>query len=572
MATRSEKTQTSVSDGTAAVSVVVPPTSLEATGASNAAPIKVSGVTEGTSPSGTDPHDIPGANLVGRGVYIKPRQPYELKPFIFESGQGRLQLYTSPETKITYQVPENCIVNDTPPMSSDQSLGETVIEESWDRFGSALALNASAAAGNGLISIDPTGVRISDLRSGEDSYYALRSSFIAFWNLSMVSIPTAPALCEEVKLLPLDPLNPSNRAAYARIFEKYGSHFVKSTWVGGKASLAFVVAKSSQLTKEEIRVGIQASLGGMLKTDISASQKTISEKFRSSSTCKVFGSGGNRIELAKLTSLDPQTYENWIESVKDNPQPIQFGLAGIWTLLDDPEKASALKTAYIQESSFTPLRAVIPATASAGAGSLYFLKDEGVFEYRLFAKPGEPKTTRHPEFLDELKRKFAQPKLAKFVRPDAAISLDGFGGALEGALYLFRHGECLRIDFSKSPIVSGDYPKEIVADWPGVDFDRIDAALTVAPDKIYFFRGSSYIRIDVAKGKTPVVGTRDVIKNRWMGVTFDRIDTAFYWGNSKVYLFSGDQYIRYDMALFRADPAYPKFLQSNYPEDWEIFE
>jgi hypothetical protein len=45
-----------------------------------------------------------------------------------------------------------------------------------------------------------------------------------------------------------------------------------------------------------------------------------------------------------------------------------------------------------------------------------------------------------------------------------------------------------------------------------------------------------------------------------------------YWGNSKVYLFHEDQYIRYDMTVFKADPGYPKFITSNYVEDWEIFE
>ena len=125
------------------------------------------------------------------------------------------------------------------------------------------------------------------------------------------------------------------------------------------------------------------------------------------------------------------------------------------------------------------------------------------------------------------------------------------------------------MDFGKPEIVTDDYPKEIEADWPGVDFDRIDAALTVAPHKVYFFRGAEYIRIDLPKGKTPVVGTRDLIKKRWAGVTFDRIDTAVYWANSKVYLFSGDQYIRYDIAADRVDANYPRLIKDSWPGLWE---
>jgi hypothetical protein len=85
-------------------------------------------------------------------------------------------------------------------------------------------------------------------------------------------------------------------------------------------------------------------------------------------------------------------------------------------------------------------------------------------------------------------------------------------------------------------------------------------------------RGPNYIRIDLSQGKPPVVRTRDVIKRRWAGVTFDRLDTAVYWGNSKVYLFYGDQYIRYDMSLSLADPGYPRFIENNYVEDWELFD
>lgn len=515
---------------------------------------------------------VPGANIVGRGIYIKAHEPYELKAYLSEPERAQAQIYTSHETRISYIVPANCVINESPPMTSDQSLGETVIEESWDRFGNQLKLNASAAAGNSLISIDPSGVRLSDLRSDSDSYYALRNSFIAFWNLSLINVPAVDALDKDAESLPSDPLDQANRPAYRRIFEKYGSHYVKSVWVGGKASLAFVTAKSSQLSREEIRSGIQASVGGMLKTDLSSEEKKVSDRFKSNSTCKVFGSGGNRVELAKLTSLDPQTYGNWIESVKDNPQPIQFGLVGIWTLLTDRAKADTLQAAYLQESRFTPLTSIVPAPSSSEP-RLYFIKDDGIFEYRLKTKPGEPKTTRNPEFSTVLMSKLqSNPSLAKFVQPDAAISLDGFSESLRDSLYLFRHGQCVLCHSGRAGIVADGYPRPISVDWPGVDFIRIDAALTVAPDRVYFFRGSEYIRVDVSEDGRRTVASRDLIRNRWAGVTFDRVDTAVYWGNSKAYLFSGDQYIRYDMSVFKSDPGYPKYLKSNYVEDWEIFE
>jgi hypothetical protein len=354
------------------------------------------------------------------------------------------------------------------------------------------------------------------------------------------------------------------------VFEKFGSHYVKSAWVGGKASLVFVVAKSSQLTKDEVRANIQMSLG-VLGGSSSTEQKKVDERFRSASTCRVFGSGGDRILLAELSSFEGQTYGKWITSVKRNPQVIQLGLVGIWTLVEDARKAAALKAAYMNEARFQPLTAAIPLDTA-----VYFLKDGEVFEYKLRVQPGEiRRTDRDPRIASSFK---AVLRDSKFLRPDAAIFLSGFGTSssgesLDDKLYLFKHRECMRLNIDGETLsIDPGYPRDVERDWPGLDFDRVDAALTVAPDKVYFFRGPNYIRVDMAKGQPPVVGTRDLIKRRWAGVTFDRLDTALYWWNSKVYFFSGDQYIRYDMTLYRADPGYPRFVESNYVEDWELFE
>jgi MAC/Perforin domain/Hemopexin len=540
-------------------------------GAATAGPANDSGHDAGE----VGPQLIPGASVLGRGIFLRPRQPYELKGFLFESGEPEAQFVW--ETGRTYLVPKGCIVNNSPPAPADQSLGETVIEESWDRFSKELTVNVKAAVGSNLISIDPTAFRATQLRSEEDSYYAMRSSFIPFWNLSLINAPSVPTLEKEVEnLKDKDPLDPDNRGEYARFFEKYGSHYVKSAWIGGKASLVFIVAKSSQLNKDEIRAGIQATVGGIASTETSTAQKTVGDRFKANSTCKVFGSGGDRLRLAELSSLEEKAYGEWIKSVRTNPQVIELGLSGIWTLVKDSKKAEALKVAddlkvaYIQATSFSPLNAIIPITSSSEVGMetrLTFLKGDEVFEYRM-RLPYGGRIKRNPPNVVKFKRDLAEQSLSKFARPDGAISLQGFGKDLNDALYLFKHRECLRVSLDLKKI---GHPKDISEEWPGVDFDRIDTALAVAPDKIYFFRGPNYIRVDKAEGKPSVVGSRDLIKKRWAGVSFDRVDTAVYWGNSKVYLFYEDQYIRYDMATFRADPGYPRFIESNYVEDWELF-
>lgn len=544
-------------------------------------------------------YPIPGAEVIGRGIYLRPRQPYELKAVLFERGQDQTRL-RSMETGSDYLVPAGCEVNQSPPLPMDQSLGETVIEESWDRFSNELALNVNAAVSAKIFSIDPSGFQATSLRSEEDSYYALRSSFIPFWNLYMPSVPRLHTLEEDVMTLP-EPFDPSNRAAYARIFDQYGTHYVKSAWVGGKASLVFIVSKSSQITKGEIKVGIQTAFSGVSST-ASSTQRESKDKLQSNSSCKVFGSGGDKVKLAALSTLDQAAYTNWLDTVKQSPEVIQLGVAGIWTLVKDPEKAEALKKAYIEETSFTPLTAIVPVSSNW----LVFAKDNYVFAYNLLPHKGESKVQVNSPKQAEPSVEFEQdPKKARskrpndpradrhnilhflpvlmderfshFRRPHSACTLYGFGNGLDNKIYLFKWRQCLRItlsnDLNEKPhsVVDEGYPKDIQEDWPGVDFDRIDAAVAVAPDSVYFFRGSTYVRIDLSKdGKQ--IGTRDLIKRRWAGMIFEKIDTGVYWKNSKVYFFYGDQYIRYDMSTYKADPGYPKFIPSNYVEDWELVE
>jgi hypothetical protein len=660
---------------------------------------------------------IPGADVLGRGIYIRPRQPYELKDFLLAQGRGMTRLRRIGSVGQLYSVPAHCEVNDSPPLPPDQSTGQTVIEESWSHFGREFTLDVNLAASGKVLNIDATAFQGSNLRSETDSYYALRSSFIPLWSVYMPRVDYhelveplkaidrhlrepdsnhrrgATAKIDDVPAhgirdelhLPEGPFDPINRACYARIFDHFGTHYVKSAWLGGKASLIFVIAKSSQLTKAEVRAGIEATFAGIGMGKTATTRTETQERVRSNSSCKVFGSGGDPTELAKLTKLDSTQYDNWVKTVKDNPETIQFSIAGIWTLLHDEAKAEALRQAYVQESTFTPLTVAVPIK-----DWFVFAKEDTAFDYaktpkfgpsrlnvlsclfkphmileperlrdkltKLFEGTGEtstpsirkcveqvtqshnlspdevkknvatllnrivlngeplnkvePFSALVPEKLQELRKMTKElldhtglrvvllnrnlledffpdevtrrserlslldylPALRDhpdFQQPHAAFSMYGFGTRMGSKLYLFRWRMCLRIDIDLGSVDAG-YPKAIADEWSGVNFDRIDAAVSIAPDRIYFFRAGEYIRLSVRNGRA-IFEARDLIKNRWPGVIFDNIDTAVYWGNNKIYFFSDDQYIRYDLGCYRADPGYPKFVASNYVEDWEFF-
>lgn len=500
---------------------------------------------------------IPGLDMVGHGIYLRPQQPFELKGVLFR--QEGHQIYPSKETGLSYRVPTGYEVNDSPPMPAAQALNQMRIEESWERFEKSTSLDVSAAAGNGPFSVDVNAAQTGQLRSEEDAYYALRNSFIPLWS---VYIPDDRGFIDSDFDLPIPtPYDSAQRRAYERFFARFGTHYVKRVWVGGKAMLAFTVAKSSSMSKEDIKAGIKASLVGMGSAAASASTSDAKEKLQNNSECTVFGKGGDELLLATLSSLDEACYNRWLSTIKDNPQVIEFDACGIWTLVDDEEQAQALREAYIEATVFTPLRVVFNLD-----NRVHVFRGKNCFSYN--PDTGETGALR------PVKEKWPMLAEVGFEQVDAAFLgkylVSQAGEALDRKLYFFNRDQYIRVDVDRMAIDEG-YPKTIAQGWPGVPFERIDAALNVSPEALYFFLGNQYVRFNMLKNRADE-GYPEPIGQRWAGLSFDRLDAAVYWGNAKVFFFRGNQHIRYDMVTFRADPGYPKFIFGNYVEDWKFFD
>lgn len=500
---------------------------------------------------------IPGLDMVGRGVYLRPQQPFELKEVLFRHADH--QRYPSKETGETYVVPAGYEVNDSPPMPAAQALNQIMIEESWERFEKQTSLDVSAAVGNGPFSVDVNASQTAQLRSEEEAYYALRNSFIPLWT---VYIPDSHRFVQEDFDLPIPtPYDPAQRRVYERFFERYGTHYIKRVWVGGKAMLAFTIVKSSSMSKEDIKAGLKASQPGLGSVNASGSAQSAKEKLQNNSECTVFGKGGNELQLATLSSLDEASYNAWLATIKDNPQVIEFDAAGIWTLIADDAQAAALRTAYVEATVFTPLRVVFNLDQR-----LHFFRGKQCFTYH-------PDTGETSQFRP-IKEKWPMLAEVGFEQVDAAFLgkylVSATGEALDRKLYFFNRNQYIRVDVDTRTIDPG-YPKTIAEGWPGVPFERLDAALNVSPEELYFFLGSQYVRFDLRRNRA-ADGYPQTTAQRWAGLTFDRIDAAVYSGNAKVYFFRGNQHLRYDMVTYRADPGYPKFIFGNYVEDWKFFD
>jgi hypothetical protein len=500
---------------------------------------------------------IPGLELVGRGIYLRDSYPYELKGVHFE--RKVVRPYYSSETGKDYAVPEGYEVNDSPPMPTGQALNQAFIEESWDRFEKHTKLDTSLAVSHAPFTVDVTANQAQQLRQEEDSYYALRTSFIPLWTVYVPSGVALATLHPDITIP--TPFSHKDRQYYSEFFERYGTHYVKRAWVGGKATLVFTVEKSSQMTKSEIQAGLKASMAGFGGGSVQASDQRYRERLQQNSECTVFGKGGDESKLAALSTLDEAKYNEWIETVKDNPQVIEFEAAGIWTLLSDSEQSQALMEAYSEEIIIPPLRAVFHLGDDA-----HFFENYYCYSYDL-----KRKVTTKPQRISD-----RWPDLFRvgFERVDAAFVgrylTSSDGEDLNGKIFFFNRDKYVRWDVASNGIDPG-YPRCIADGWPGVTFDRIDAVVNVAPEAVYLFMGNEYVRFNTLTNQADP-GYPQPVSTRWVGVTFDRIDAATYWGNAKVYFFRDNQYIRYDTVMWRADAGYPKAVLSHYVEDWRFFE
>lgn len=501
--------------------------------------------------------DIPGLDAVGHGIFLRPYQPYELKRVLFKREHFRALAFQ--DASQSYYLPEGYEVDDSPPMPANQFLNQVLIEESYDRFSKQMTLDTNLSVGSGAFTLNAAASQTSQMRSSEESYYALRSSFIPLWSVYLSSHSN---LLKDINDYPIPhPFRHEHRFKYDRFFEQFGSHYVKRVWIGGKAALFLTIAKSSGMSKEEIQAGLKASYGMIGKGEANAKMDKSLEKLSSSSQCSVAGKGGDEVLLAALSTLDESKYNQWLQTIRDNPQTIEMEAAGIWTLIDDQNKATALQDAYEEATVFSAISA-----AFAIDKQVYFVRGRKYFCYDI-----EKQYSEKPKLLTE-----KWPGLAKigFERIDAAFSgrdlINNQGEKLSRKVFFFRKDQVVRIDIDQNKVDDG-YPMPISKAFPGVELPRIDASLEIGRDTLFLFSGNKYVRFNMKTNKVDP-DYPDLLQKRWVGVTFERIDAAIYWGNGKVYFFKEDQQIRYDLVTRCADPGYPKHIVGNYVEDWRFFD
>jgi hypothetical protein len=502
------------------------------------------------------PPPILGLDVVGRGITLKPHQAYELKKVLFKRTFGN-RIFHATETGKTYAVPEEYEVSETHPVPANQALDEIVIEESWEHFDEHFNLDAHVAASYNVFSVDAKVGQAKPLRFEEDYYCVMRTFFIPFWTLYLPDV----TVLSDKNAFPLNiptPFQYKYRREYDKFFERYGTHYIKRAWIGGKARLVLTIAKSAGMTKQDIRKSFNTCDGSDCPD---AGVKEIVEQLQNSADCVVFAQGGESATLSPQCLFDNTRYNDWLATVRKNPKVVEFDAAGIWTLISDKKKAKALLDAYFASTVFTAFSAIF----SDDCQKVYFIRGKECTCYNVETRQtGEPKliTDMWPSLLE----------IKGFETVDAVLKgahvRSKEGRHLHSKLFFFKENQCVRLDIGTKKIDEG-YPKPIAEQWPGVTFERIDAILSMDCESVYFFMEDQYIRYNIIENEAD--SGQPPIEKEWVGLTFDRIDAAIAWKNGIAYFFRGNEYICYDTVKYCALGGYPKFLVSDYVEDWNLF-
>ena len=286
-------------------------------------------------------YPLPGLEIVGRGVSIRPGLPYELKDCLVKPGSNHAPFH-SIDTGRTYSVPENYSVNQSPPMSVNSALGQTHIFESHESLKEMLSVDTKASMGSGPFSVDMSLQNMQSMETSENRTFAVRRNFIPLWE---VYLPDIYSAVNEMNLDFPKPFDRTAKKQYSDFFTRYGTHVVKRVWVGGKAVLTLIVSQSSGLSQEEIRAGMsmKAPVGS---ASVQAEQNNQREQLLSSSEITVSGEGGDKLKLGALRSLDDAGYNEWMTTISKNPKVIEMEVLGIWNIIEDKDASQALATAY----------------------------------------------------------------------------------------------------------------------------------------------------------------------------------------------------------------------------------
>lgn len=159
------------------------------------------------------------------------------------------------------------------------------------------------------------------------------------------------------------------------LFETYGTHYIASAYLGGRADFSSESVISSQTKTQDISVAVEASykaVSGNAKLDTKYSQTLSNAK----TTTKLTVTGGNSQYANNIN--DPETYRLWADGIEKMPVLCDFdknSLKPIWDFCSNPGRKASLIEAFRKLCEKNPLPAAF-ANLNAVTNNAYMIKNK----------------------------------------------------------------------------------------------------------------------------------------------------------------------------------------------------
>lgn len=308
---------------------------------------------------------LPGANDLGQTVYV----PFDVDQANERKNRMRAfsdmtieSVHYCNENGINYDVPAWIVVDNLGHPSAEAYLGawtRTQVYESSLELKKSISLKVETKADWSMASFSASGSIAAsfamELEEKNDVFIGVRSVTSRYYRLYIPAdrIPhpsfASTPLCSKMSSLPTQPCSNSNYEKYQKFFEDVGTHFVSSLTVGAEAIMRVEVKKHYLLRKEDVHGFLEGAVRYMLGSGSGSNDwRHKEQKISAVSTMSVSagGVGGDQDLLATLASFDHSAFNNWILSIKKNPEPIAYELTGIWELIPDSNLRARVRDAY----------------------------------------------------------------------------------------------------------------------------------------------------------------------------------------------------------------------------------
>lgn len=162
----------------------------------------------------------------------------------------------------------------------------------------------------------------------------------------------------------------------SELFERYGTHFIASAYLGGRADFNAKSVMTSNTSTSAIATAVKAKYGSVSgNASLSQSQKNTLSK--SKTETKLVVTGGNSEYVNNID--DPVTYDKWASGISDMPVLCDFdenSLKPIWIFCRSKGRKAELKAEFERMIKANPLPEPMAASMQV-SNQVYFIKNVG---------------------------------------------------------------------------------------------------------------------------------------------------------------------------------------------------